>query len=123
MPRHDFPYHDFALTSGPIKRVLRTGRPHAFEAQVKTVLTLDRVDFDWCPICLEPEPATGEHVPQSGLGGDVKTVTCRDCNSGLGSRIEASLLDWYHDALVDVRISCESISGQMQERKGIPPIQ
>lgn len=45
------------------------------------------------------------------------TSTCQPCNSGLGSRLEASLLDWYQDALTNVRITCESIPGAMRESR------
>jgi len=117
MARGEFPYHDFGLASGPIQRVLRVGRPHAIEGQIRAVHPIERIDFDWCPICLEPNPTHLEHVPQRGLGGSVKTLTCEPCNSGFGSRLEAALLDWYYDALVDVRISCETIPGEMREGK------
>lgn len=62
-------------------------------------------NFDRCPICLEPEPGHKEHVPPESIGGDVQTVTCKPCNSDLGSRVEDELFAWYAGALGRVRIS------------------
>lgn len=54
--------------------------------------TVQRFDFDRCPICLRPDNLTKEHVPIKSLGGKVMTRTCSDCNNGLGSASEAALL-------------------------------
>lgn len=51
-----------------------------------------------CPICIDGDPTDREHVPSKGLGGSVMTTTCKACNSGLGSRVEATLQDWFDNA-------------------------
>jgi len=102
---------------GPIDRLVRVGRPHAVEGQIQNILPILPWYFDWCPICLSPNQRSREHVLQAGLGGAVLTVICEPCILGLGSRLEASLLDWFRYAVVDARISCESIPGQMREGK------
>src|SRR5690348_5394269 len=53
--------------------------------------------FDFCPICLSPEPRSREHVPPESLGGRVLTRLCEKCNNGLGARVEVELLDWRDD--------------------------
>lgn len=67
--------------------------------------------FDRCPICLDQNPVSREHVPPKSIGGDVMTHTCRRCNNRAGSVLERALLDWWEDALVSVRLSHEEVSG------------
>ena len=53
-----------------------------------------------CPVCLRllrreglaAGDITGEHVVPSSLGGRVVTLTCRDCNSEAGYRLESHLI-------------------------------
>jgi hypothetical protein len=40
------------------------------------------------------------------------TSTCKPCNSGLGSRVEADLTDWYDDALPRVSFTAEGVNGR-----------
>ena len=72
--------------------------------------------FSMCPICGSEEEPTAEHVPQGGLGGKVMTVTCHKCNSDLGSRVETVLLNWFDDAVDEVRFS----GGGVQGRRRVP---
>ena len=67
--------------------------------------------FDRCPICLDQNPVSREHVPPKSIGGDVMTHTCRRCNNRAGSVLERALLDWWEDALVSVRLSHEEVLG------------
>lgn len=46
---------------------------------------VDGFEFDVCPICLDPEPTSEEHVPPRSLGGRVMTLTCNGCNNDLGT--------------------------------------
>jgi hypothetical protein len=51
-------------------------------------------------------------VPQAALGGQAMTMTCPRCNSGLGSRIEAELHDWFDQARIDVSFDHEAVQGR-----------
>jgi hypothetical protein len=48
-----------------------------------------------CPLCLQPfsdiEQLSREHAPPQRVGGTVVALTCRDCNSEGGARIEHHL--------------------------------
>lgn len=50
-----------------------------------TTIVVERFDFPFCPICLEPDPDAAEHVPPESLGGRVMTMTCRRCNHDFGT--------------------------------------
>jgi HNH endonuclease len=66
--------------------------------------------FDACPIC--GDPAThDEHVPPRSIGGRVMTQTCGACNHGLGSKVEADLVDWHDDAVTLPAFSGDAVSG------------
>ncbi len=71
-----------------------------------------------CPICIDGDPTDREHVPQRNLGGHVMTMTCKACNNGLGSRVEAALQDWFDFAYRRVAFEHEEILG----RRHIPTI-
>jgi hypothetical protein len=44
--------------------------------------------FDRCTICLEEKPLTREHIIPESVGGTLEAdLQCKDCNSGLGSRV------------------------------------
>jgi hypothetical protein len=45
------------------------------------------------------------------MGGQVRTWTCEPCNNGLGSRVEAELIDWRDDALRHARAVSEEVLG------------
>ncbi|MBQ9917123.1 MAG: hypothetical protein IJO71_07985 [Microbacterium sp.] len=66
--------------------------------------------FERCPICLDEDPTSAEHVPPRGLGGVVLTATCMRCNNELGSRLENDLQDWFDDA-VHVRFASDAVRG------------
>ncbi len=69
------------------------------------------MNFDRCPICLDSTPMNKEHVPPVPLGGSVMTTTCARCNNELGSRLEASLIDWWQDAVGLVSLSHDDVRG------------
>lgn len=93
------------LTFGPIKSDdVVDVRVHAYGAPPVT-------NFGVCPICGATDDLTREHVPQGDLGGTVMTRTCRACNSGLGSRVEDELKDWFDDAIGQVRFSGGDVPG------------
>lgn len=54
--------------------------------------------FGACPICLDPDASTVEHVPPRAFGGTAMTWTCGPCNNNLGSRTEAAMQDWFDEA-------------------------
>lgn len=90
---------------------IERSRPaNAEQREYRALARITRVDFDRCPICLEPDPTSEEHVPPRSMGGIVLSVTCDRCNNEFGSRFEAHLLDWYEDAL-HVRMGSTSIPG------------
>jgi hypothetical protein len=64
-----------------------------------------------CPICIDGDPTDREHVPQKNLGGHVMTMTCKACNNGLGSRVEAALQDWFDHAYRAAAFEHEDIRG------------
>jgi hypothetical protein len=64
-----------------------------------------------CPICIDGDPTDREHVPQRNLGGYVMTMTCKACNNGLGSRVEAALQDWFDHAYRSVAFEHDDIRG------------
>lgn len=72
-----------------------------------------------CPICMDGEPTDKEHVPQKNLGGSVMTMTCKACNNGLGSKIEAALQDWFDHALRGVRFKHK---GEVRGHRYVPTI-
>jgi hypothetical protein len=69
------------------------------------------MNFDRCPICLDLAPVSREHVPPLALGGTVMTRTCARCNNELGSRLEASLINWWEDAVGSVSLSHDDVRG------------
>jgi hypothetical protein len=80
-----------------------------------TATLLDEIgyfEFDQCPICLTADPTSREHVPQSGLGGQVKTLTCHTCNHLLGSRVEAELADWCFNIWRNLRVANPQVLGK-----------
>jgi HNH endonuclease len=69
------------------------------------------IRFDRCPICLVADPNTDEHVPPDAVGGSVMTSTCERCNTHFGSVVEPDLVDWWEDALQDVRLAHDDVIG------------
>jgi HNH endonuclease len=67
--------------------------------------------FDVCPICGNPDTEE-EHVPPRSIGGRVMTRTCTPCNHGLGSRVEAELVDWHDDAVTLPAFSGDAVPGR-----------
>jgi hypothetical protein len=65
-----------------------------------------------CPICLDPTVTSREHVPQSSLGGQVRTSTCQRCNNLLGTRVEADLTDWCFNTWRNVRVDNPEVLGK-----------
>ncbi len=64
-------------------------------------VTGDRGSLYYCPICEEPfgqaalqsNDLTLEHVPPKSLGGRPIALTCRNCNSQRGHRLDAAVRD------------------------------
>jgi hypothetical protein len=50
-----------------------------------TAIEVERFDFPFCPICLDPDPDVAEHVPPESLNGRVMTMTCQRCNHDFGT--------------------------------------
>ncbi len=73
---------------------------------------IEYFDFGECPICLEPNPASREHVPPHSIGGNVMTMTCETCNNEFGSRYEPHLQAWYEGSLGRVLISGGDVQGR-----------
>jgi hypothetical protein len=93
--------------------VLGWGMPASGEeGALDLVAPIFAQSFLMCPICLAAKPSEREHVPQAALGGQAMTMTCPRCNSGLGSRIEAELHDWFDQALIDVSFNHEAVQGR-----------
>lgn len=80
--------------------------------QATILYEIGHYEFPRCPICLDPTPTSREHVPQSALGGHIRTVTCHPCNNLLGSRVEADLTDWTFNTWRNVRVSNPEILGK-----------
>lgn len=55
--------------------------------------------YETCPICLDATADSAEHVPPRAFGGAPATTTCQACNNTFGSRTEASMQDWFDQAL------------------------
>lgn len=66
--------------------------------------------FDRCPICLDPNPTSREHLPPDSMGGSVMTLTCETCNNEFGSKFENHLLNWWDDAM-QARFAGDGVPG------------
>jgi hypothetical protein len=90
--------------------------PEGVEATGRLLpVNVEYLDFGECPICLEPNPSSREHVPPHSIGGNVKMLTCERCNNEFGSRFEPHLQGWYEHSLGRVRIAGGDVPGR---RKG-----
>jgi hypothetical protein len=78
---------------------------------VEILALAGQMKFNQCPICLASAPTSNEHVPPAALGGSVMTTTCARSNNELGSRLEASLIDWWEDAVGSVSLSHHDVRG------------
>lgn len=96
------PIHSMTLdmVDGGTIEIRRVTNPNAVTANVTILDTASPKSFDRCPICLEPNPTSKEHVPPQSVGGMVMTLTCRRCNNDLGSRVEADLTAWCDDSMM-----------------------
>lgn len=74
---------------------------------------VNRLDFDFCPICLSSDDLTDEHLPMKALGGKVMTKTCKDCNNKLGSKAEEALR-----ALIEGEVVIKAKSQSTDGRRG-----
>ena len=81
------------------------------EVHAKIIVVAQPRRFDRCPICLDAEPTTREHVPPEAIGGAVVTWTCGPCNNVLGSRLDTALLDWWEDVVATVSMSHSEVPG------------
>jgi hypothetical protein len=98
-------------TDGELLDVLKGATGASPDARIAVVREITGYRFDSCPICLAPQPSSAEHVPPAGTGGQPRTWTCEPCNNGLGSRVEAELIDWRDDALRYARANSETVAG------------
>lgn len=98
------------LADGGSLGIVRFRPPSLEQRQHRAVARIPRVDFERCPICLEPDPKSEEHVPPRSMGGVVLSVTCDRCNNEFGSRFETHLLDWFEDAF-HVRMGSNLVPG------------
>lgn len=81
------------------------------EVRIRAVRPIAEQYFDVCPIC--GNAATEEeHVPPRSVGGRVMTRTCLPCNNGLGSKVEADLVDWHDDAVTLPAFSGDAVQGR-----------
>lgn len=72
--------------------------------------------FESCPICGD-DATHAEHVPPESMGGRVMTRTCGPCNNGLGSKVEADLVDWHDGALTFPRFSADGVLGARRSKR------
>lgn len=108
----------FTLNAGSGPLHVRHGPQAADVAvQARLVAKIGYHEFDRCPICLTGAPDTKEHVPQYGLGGQVRTRTCGDCNNRLGSRVESELADWCFGVVRHAQATGDSVVGRRRISK------
>lgn len=69
-------------------------------------------EFEVCPICLDGDADTVEHIPNRALGGSAMTKTCAQCNNRLGSALEPHLQTWVSESLTGTRFAAHGIRGQ-----------
>ncbi|CAM5282787.1 HNH endonuclease [Leifsonia shinshuensis] len=101
----------FRMADGS-KLEARMPRPTGVEVPFRGLPVLfSFIDFDVCPICLEPEPDSQEHVPPHSIGGNALTMSCERCNNEFGSKYEPHLRDWYEGSLGTVRLSSAAVMG------------
>jgi hypothetical protein len=95
-------------------------RPSSGPTAGTTILLagIDYCEFGVCPICIEEDRTSREHEPQSALGGQVRTLTCRRCNNLPRSRVEADLTDWCFKTWRNARVSNPKVLG----RRRIPQL-
>lgn len=81
-------------------------------ARVDAIL-VERAEFPVCPICLDPEPDTAEHVPPESLGGHIMTMTCRRCNHDFGTAEDQlrSFID------LETTVHAEAADGSVRGRR------
>jgi hypothetical protein len=85
---------------------------HGAQVEMHIVGFAKPMRFDRCPICLEPDPMSKEHVPPEAIGGSVMTSTCYRCNNQAGSVWEPELVNWWEDAIGSVSFSHDEIPGR-----------
>jgi hypothetical protein len=113
------PIHSMTLDLGEdgLVEISRVTNPNAVTASVTILDTAAPKSFDRCPICLEPNPTSKEHVPPESVGGAVMTLTCLRCNNDLGSRVEADLTAWCDDSMM-AWFANDSVPG----KRRLPPL-
>jgi hypothetical protein len=87
-------------------------RDGAVKRSTRALSEIRAHNFDLCPICGSATDLTKEHVPQGEVGGQIMTLTCRDCNNKLGSRVEADLTDWHNGAMKRVSVEVTDVRGR-----------
>ena len=110
----------FDLPDGTAQQFAAPGKGEEGTLQVLCEIAKDTFVRDGracCPICIDGDPTDKEHVPQENLGGSVMTMTCKACNNGLGSRVEAPLQDWFDHAYRGVTFAHE---GDVRGHRYIP---
>ena len=70
----------------------------------RRIKNLQKRGNTYCPLCMCSFNSivipTLEHIPPKKLGGQVKCLTCKDCNQKTGDTIERSLINSKHDKVV-----------------------
>jgi hypothetical protein len=97
------------LTDGRVLELARRDRPGQ-EVSIRVVGAIGERYFNVCPICGD-RATHKEDVPPRSIGGRVMTRTCQPCNNGLGSKVEADLVDWYDTAVTLPAFSGDAVQG------------
>src|SRR5262249_10565253 len=64
-----------------------------------------------CPICRSSQANSREHVPDEALGGHIRTMTCAQCNNGLGAKVEPHLGAYCSGRFQYVRFTTAGLRG------------
>lgn len=88
-------------------------RPVGDETTFRAVpVAFEFIDLGVCAICLDPAPASREHVPPHSIGGHALLMTCELCNNEFGSKYEPHLRGWYEGSIGKVKLSGADVNGK-----------
>ena len=100
------------MDDGSVFEVAHRPPAGAVRETARFLIAIQARHFGVCPICGSSSDLTKEHVPQRRIGGQAMTSTCRPCNNGLGSRVEADLTDWHDGAMGRASLTAEGVNGR-----------
>jgi len=110
------------LSSADGTETLRATQRRPAKDAEKITLTLiaelQNYEFGECPICRSPDANTKEHVPNAGIGGQVRTMTCARCNNELGTKVEPHLDAYCTGSFQYVRFRTPGLLG----RRSVPRV-